>query len=93
MEPNILVLDEPTVGQDGRFKEALAVLLKTFEEKGFTLIIVTHDLDFAWSTTDRWIVLHDGRVAADGNPRDIRYDEQLIRSGALDLSELQFNPV
>ncbi len=93
MEPNILVLDEPTVGQDGRFKESLAVLLKIFEEKGFTLIIVTHDLDFAWSTTDRWIVLHDGRVVADGNPRDIRYDEQLIRSGALDLSELQFNPV
>ncbi len=87
MEPGILVLDEPTVGQDGRFKEALALLMKTFEEKGFTLIIVTHDLDFAMATTDRWIVLHDGQVVADGNPQDIRNDAQLIRLGALDLSE------
>jgi energy-coupling factor transporter ATP-binding protein EcfA2 len=87
MEPEILVLDEPTVGQDGRFKEALALLMKTFEEKGFTLIIVTHDLDFAMATTDRWIVLHDGQVVADGNPQDIRNDAQLIRMGALDLSE------
>jgi energy-coupling factor transport system ATP-binding protein len=74
MEPGILVLDEPTVGQDGRFKEALALLMKAFEEKGFTLIIVTHDLDFAMATTDRWIVLHYGQVVADGNPQDIRND-------------------
>jgi energy-coupling factor transporter ATP-binding protein EcfA2 len=87
MGPDILILDEPTVGQDGRFKEALAALLKIFEEKGFTLVIVTHDLDFALATTDRWIVLHDGRVVADGNPQDIRHDEQLIRLGALDISE------
>jgi energy-coupling factor transport system ATP-binding protein len=92
MEPGILVLDEPTVGQDGRFKEALALLMKAFEEKGFTLIIVTHDLDFAMATTDRWIVLHYGQVVADGNPQDIRNDAQLIRMGALDLSEEGNNP-
>ncbi|MGD2269436.1 MAG: ABC transporter ATP-binding protein [Desulfobacterales bacterium] len=87
MEPQILVLDEPTVGQDGRFKEALALLMKTIEAKGFTLIIVTHDLDFAAAATDRWIVLHEGQIVADGNPQDIREDAQLIRLGALDLSE------
>jgi energy-coupling factor transport system ATP-binding protein len=84
MKPDILVLDEPTVGQDGRFKEAIVKILGALEKKGITTIIVTHDLDFAEATTDRWIVLHDGQVVADGDPREIRYDSQLISKGILD---------
>ena len=84
MKPDILVLDVPTVGQDGRFKEAIVKMLGTLENKGITTIIVTHDLDFAEATTDRWIVLHDGQVVADGDPRKIRYDSQLISKGILD---------
>ncbi|MEJ2168158.1 MAG: Fe(3+) dicitrate ABC transporter ATP-binding protein FecE, partial [Desulfobacterales bacterium] len=69
-----LILDEPTVGQDGRFKEALAGLLRVFEDMGVTIIVVTHDLEFAQAVADRWIVLHDGRVAADGSPSDLYRD-------------------
>ena len=84
MKPDILVLDEPTVGQDGRFKEAIVKILGALENTGITTIIVTHDLDFAQATTDRWIVLHDGQVVADGDPSDIRCDPQLIFKGILD---------
>jgi energy-coupling factor transporter ATP-binding protein EcfA2 len=83
MQPEILVLDEPTVGQDGRFKEALASLLGVFEDMGITIIVVTHDFDFAQAVADRWIVLQNGRVVADGSPGDLRHDQQLIRMGAL----------
>ena len=83
MRPKLLILDEPTVGQDGRFKETLALLLSTLEDRGFTTIVVTHDLNFARATADRWIVLIDGRVVGDGSPQDLWHDERLIRLGAL----------
>jgi len=69
MQPGLVVLDEPTVGQDGRFKEALARFLRFLEECGLTLVIVTHDLEFARAATDRWIVLRNGRIVADGSPQ------------------------
>ncbi len=87
MRPDILVLDEPTVGQDGRFRESIANVLGAFEDLGMTNIIVTHDLDFAETAADRWIVLHDGRVVADGTPPEVRNDAQVIQMGALGGAE------
>lgn len=84
MRPDLLVLDEPTSGQDGYFKEVLAALLADLEDRGVTIIVVTHDLDFAQATADRWIVLEEGRVAADGSPEDVcrngRFDPVLNQS-------------
>ena len=81
--PKLLVLDEPTSGQDGRFREALATLMAELKNRGFTIVIATHDLEFAQAVADRWIVLHDGRVVGDGFPQDLRSDERLMRLGAL----------
>jgi energy-coupling factor transport system ATP-binding protein len=68
MRPDVLVLDEPTAGQDGRFKETLAHMCASISEMGTAVVVVTHDLDFARTTTDRWVVMHAGRIAADGTP-------------------------
>lgn len=83
MGPRLLVLDEPTVGQDGRFLEALCGLLLSLREKGVTIVVVTHDLEFAHATADRWVVVHGGRVVGMGMPRELFRDESLIRMGAL----------
>jgi len=83
VRPPLLVLDEPTVGQDGRLREALAVLLTKLTERGCTTVIATHDLEFAQAVAERWIVLHDGRVVADGSPEELRRDERVLRLGAL----------
>jgi energy-coupling factor transport system ATP-binding protein len=83
MQPRILILDEPTVGQDGRFRESLAALLLSLQAKGFTVVIVTHDLEFALATSERWIVMHDGRIAEVGSPQALVRNEALIRMGAL----------
>ena len=87
MRPTMLALDEPTAGQDGRLREALALLLAELEGRAFTTLIATHDLDFAYATADRWIVLHEGRVVADGLPEEVLQDEELVRLGALGPSE------
>lgn len=83
MQPEILVLDEPTVGQDARFKEILAQLLCDLNRSGITTVVVTHDLDFAEAAAARWIVLHRGQVAADGPPDQLRGREGLVAAGAL----------
>lgn len=83
MRPRLLVLDEPTVGQDGRFLEVLAGLLLSLREKGFTVVIVTHDLEFALATAERWLVLYGGRVVGAGPPEELVGDTALIRMGAL----------
>ncbi len=87
MRPKLLVLDEPTVGQDGRFKETLARLLAVLEERGLTTLIVTHNLGFARATADRWMVMHEGGLVAQGSPHDLLKDDHLIRLGALGETE------
>lgn len=83
VQPRLLVLDEPTAGQDGRFLELLAGLLLQLRQDGFSIVIVTHDLEFARAVAQRWIVLHQGRVVADDSPFNVAYRRDLIDMGAL----------
>ena len=82
MEPEILVLDEPTAGQDGRFRETLAEALNTLAEAGLTTLVVTHDLEFAAAVAPRWILLEDGVAALDGRPADVAAAAGLRRPAA-----------
>ncbi len=66
--PEILVLDEPTSGQDRYFKDALGGFLTALRTKGQTVILVTHDLQFAAEYAPRWLYLENGRITADGSP-------------------------
>jgi energy-coupling factor transport system ATP-binding protein len=81
MEPEMLVLDEPTAGQDGRFREALAASLARLAGTGLTTLVVTHDLEFANAVASRWILLEDGVVAVDGSPPDVRGAIEATRAG------------
>jgi energy-coupling factor transporter ATP-binding protein EcfA2 len=69
--PEILVLDEPTTGQDWPFRRALGDLLRDLRARGQTVILVTHDLDFAERHANRWVLLAEGRVLADGHPWEV----------------------
>ncbi len=69
--PDLLVLDEPTSGQDRSFKEALGGFLTALQARGQTVVLVTHDLDFAARYACRWLVLKDGRITTAGTPRRV----------------------
>lgn len=75
MEPDILVMDEPTANLDPRSRRRLIQLLRSFSH---TKIIATHDLDMALDLCGRTLVLHEGRIAADGPTRDILRDESIL---------------
>ena len=82
MEPAILVMDEPTSGLDSRGRRHLIELLRAF---GHTKVIATHDLDLVLELCDRAIVLHEGAIVADGAPRDLFADSQLLATCHLEL--------
>ncbi|MEJ2024847.1 MAG: ABC transporter ATP-binding protein, partial [Deltaproteobacteria bacterium] len=87
MNPGLLILDEPTVGQDGLFLETLAALLVALRDKGLTIVIVSHDLEFAQAVAERWVVLLEGKVVAEGAPEVLAQDENLLKKGALGISQ------
>jgi cobalt/nickel transport system ATP-binding protein len=81
MAPDILVMDEPTSGLDPRARHQLIDLLAGFKH---TKIIATHDLDMVVDLCERTIVMHDGRVKADGPTAEIFNDTGLLESCCLE---------
>ena len=71
LNPAVLVLDEPTAGQDAAGKERLAAVIGRLSAAGTAVLLVTHDLEFAAACSRRWVRLHRGRVMADGPPQAI----------------------
>ncbi len=83
MNQSILVLDEPTFGQDYRQKKRLGNFLKSLSEKGITIIVVSHDLNFILDFTQRIIVVSLGEVIKDESTFDILSDETLLKKSDL----------
>jgi iron complex transport system ATP-binding protein len=78
-EPNILVLDEPTASLDVRHEMEILELLRASADRGMTIFLITHHLDLAARFADRLLLLDRGRVAAEGDPREVLKEETLRR--------------
>jgi len=90
MDPNILVMDEPSANLDPKARRRLIELLRSFTH---TKIIATHDLDMVMDLCDRTIVLHEGRVTADGLTETIFQDIELLEKSHLEKPlRMQGNP-
>jgi cobalt/nickel transport system ATP-binding protein len=81
LDPEILVMDEPTSSLDPRGRRELIGLLKTFTH---TKIVATHDLDFVLDLCERTIVIHGGRVLADGSTEEIFLNEAVLEESRLE---------
>jgi energy-coupling factor transport system ATP-binding protein len=73
-DPDIVILDEPTVGQDFEQKEKLAQSVKLLLSEGKTVILVTHDIEFVWPLQPRVILMSEGKIVADGAAQKILGD-------------------
>lgn len=83
MNQSILVLDEPTFGQDYRQKKRLGNFLQSLSEKGITVIVVSHDLNFILDFAQRIIVVSQGEIIKDESTFDILSDEILLEKSDL----------
>ncbi|HXF37470.1 MAG TPA: ATP-binding cassette domain-containing protein, partial [Actinomycetota bacterium] len=71
MDPAVLVLDEPTTGQDGPGVERIGAIVEAYAAAGRTVIAVTHDMGFAAERFDRIVVMREGEVVLDGSPVEV----------------------
>lgn len=73
LNPKILLMDEPTSGLSAVEKNNISKLIKKLRDKmNITIIFVEHDLDVVYTTADRIIVMHEGKIIAEGSSEDIR---------------------
>lgn len=78
MNPEVLILDEPTAGQDYRhYTEIMEFLRRIHENLGITIIMITHDMHLMLEYTDRAIVIADGKMLADDTPAHILTNEEI----------------
>lgn len=69
LNPSIILLDEPTKGLDAHHKEDIANVLIKLKERGLTLVIVSHDIEFSARYSDRCAMFFDGTVVSESSPR------------------------
>ena len=89
MNPRILILDEPTAGQDyAHYTEIMDFLKKLNEDFGITIIMITHDMHLMLEYTDRAIVISDGRILADDKTSRILTNKTLTELASLKETSL-----
>ncbi|SUY46765.1 cobalt ABC transporter ATPase [Clostridium putrefaciens] len=71
LEPKVLLIDEPTRGLDDENKKRLQEILKEINSTGVTIILITHDMDFAASSANRFIMLFNGKITSDGDMQKV----------------------
>jgi cobalt/nickel transport system ATP-binding protein len=81
MEPDVLIMDEPTAALDPKSRRRVINLLNSFKH---TKIVTSHDLDMIFDTCKRVIVIKDGEVAAEGNTLEILNNSELLDSCGLE---------
>lgn len=74
MRPRVFILDEPTTGQDHRTTGVIDRLIGQLGERGATVVCVSHDMPLIAAATERVLVLWNGRLIADGTPREVFAD-------------------
>ena len=81
--PEILVLDEPTAGQDQRNYTEIMEFLDSLQKKGHTIVMITHDMQLMLDYSDRAIVVTDGQIIADLSPAELFTRPDILRQANL----------
>jgi energy-coupling factor transport system ATP-binding protein len=82
-DPKILILDEPTIGQDYQQKEKLRQFILQMETQKKTVITVTHDVEFVAECNPRVILMRDGKITADGEAHHILTDPSILEEASI----------
>ena len=83
LNPEIILLDEPTAGQDQRNYTEIMNFLDELNQKGHTIIMITHDMQLMLDYSDRAVVMLDGKILADKSPAEVLTDKTLIHAANL----------
>jgi energy-coupling factor transporter ATP-binding protein EcfA2 len=87
-DPQTLILDEPTIGQDHEQKEKLRQFILQMQTQKKTVVIVTHDVEFVAECNPRVILMKEGKIVADGVGNDILTDPALLELSSIVLPQI-----
>lgn len=87
MKPDVIVLDEPMAFLDPKSRDQLQLLLEAMHEEGLTIIVATHDVDFAAEWATDVLMMKEGKLLASGTP-ELLFDAELLSSADLHLPRL-----
>jgi energy-coupling factor transporter ATP-binding protein EcfA2 len=87
LRPRILIIDEPTTGQDPQMALEIFEIIKRLNEAGTTILIITHKVDYAAAYAQRAVVMGYGHVTFDGSFRQLLGDLELMRANSLELPD------
>lgn len=82
-DPKILILDEPTIGQDYQQKEKLRQFILQMKTQKKTVIIVTHDVEFVAECSPRVLLMREGKIIADGEAEHILTDPDILNEASI----------
>ena len=88
LEPEMIILDEPTAGQDYRHYTEIMEFLSELNRNGITIVMVTHDMHLMLEYADRAVVFSQGRIIADDKPYNILTDAGIIKEASLKETSL-----
>jgi len=82
-DPEVVLLDEPTAGQDLACMERLAQIIDHLHQQGKAVVTITHDMEFVVRNFDRVVVMAHGNIIADGTPREVFWNFDVLKEAAL----------
>ncbi len=86
MEPDVLILDEPTAGLDPEGRDGILENIRSYQQaKNATIMMVSHSMEEVARLTDRLLVMNHGQVAMDGSPREVFQQSQALLDMGLDI--------
>ena len=86
-KPDLLVLDEPTKGFDACFKRKLAMILKSLQKNGMTVLMVTHDIEFCAEYADICAMFFDGNIVSEAPPRKFFAENNFYTTSAKRMAD------
>ena len=88
LKPEIIILDEPTAGQDYKTYTDIMNFLESLQKQGHTIVMITHDMQLMLEYSDRCLVVVEGKIIADDNPVTILNQKDLLESANLKQTSL-----
>ena len=85
MHPEVMILDEPAAALDPKHTRKVQQIVDRLTAKGITVLMATHDIDYACSWADEIVLMHEGRVLRQGPPLEVCSDRETLKAASLEV--------
>ena len=85
MHPEVMILDEPVAALDPKHTRKVQEIVEELSKKGITVLMATHDIDYAYAWSDEIVLMKNGKVIRQGTPDEVCSDETVLKEAGLEL--------